>query len=122
MKKSLVILFAVLVAGCTKTVYLPKEVSHIEYRDRESVRVDSAYVRDSVFLAVRGDTVYLEKYRYRYLYRDRIIRDSVFKRDSIRVPYPVEVVREVRHVPRFFWWCFAAALAIVSAWIARLLR
>jgi hypothetical protein len=43
---------------------------------------------------MKGDTVWLE--RYSYLYRDKLIRDSVFIQDSIQVPYPVEVVKEVK--------------------------
>jgi hypothetical protein len=42
---------------------------------------------------MQGDTVWLEKYRY--LYRDKLVRDSVFVTDSIQVPYPVVEIKEI---------------------------
>ena len=64
-----------------------------KYVPAESVRVDSVYVarverdsiyeRDSVFVAVKADTVFVSRVQYRY--RDRIVRDtlSVVQRDTI---------------------------------------
>jgi hypothetical protein len=37
---------------------------------------------------IKGDTVWIEKYRN--LYVDRLKRDSVFLNDTVRIPYPVE--------------------------------
>jgi hypothetical protein len=42
-------------------------------------------------------------------YRDKIAKDSVFINDTIRVPYPVEVVKQVK-APLSSWqnfqvWC-----------------
>jgi len=86
MKKALfLILAAMLVAGCTKTLYVPVESVRTEYRDvhlRDSIyRYDSVYVRD------RGDTLFID--RYQRIYVDRYLRDSVILRDSVAVPYPV---------------------------------
>lgn len=49
-------------------------------------------------------------------YRDKIIRDSIFKIDTIRVPYPVEVIKQVK-APLTSWqnfqlWCGRILLAI----------
>ncbi|MDR2928082.1 MAG: hypothetical protein LBV41_07795, partial [Cytophagaceae bacterium] len=59
-------------------------------------------------------TVFFE--RYKYLYKDKIIRDSILKTDTIRVPYPVEIVTQVK-APLTGWqnfqiWCGIIALAI----------
>jgi hypothetical protein len=75
------------VLGCNKVVYVPVVSVRTEYRD--NYRRDSLYLRDSIFIRERGDTVWIEKYRY--LYRDKLIKDSVIINDTIRVPYPVEV-------------------------------
>ena len=58
-------------------------------QDGQRVR-DSIRLQDSIFVFVKGDTVRIEKYKY--LYRDRVVVDTVYKVqcDTIRVPYPVE--------------------------------
>jgi hypothetical protein len=75
-------------------VYVPVEAVKIEYRDN-FVR-DSVFLRDSISIRERGDTVFLEKYSYSY--RDKFVRDSVYINDTIRVPYPVEVEKPVKYV------------------------
>ncbi len=100
-----VILFAILLyilAGCGKTVYVPVESVKTEYRDNY-VR-DSITRYDSVYFAMKGDTVWLE--RYKYLWREKIVRDSVFVNDTVRVPYPVV---EEKIVYRLRWWQKALA-------------
>ena len=70
----------------TKTIYVPVESIRTEYKN--IVQKDSVHVLDSVYFAIRGDTVFKEKYRTTY--KDRLLRDSIFIQDTIRVPYPVE--------------------------------
>lgn len=74
--------------GSERIVEVP--VTKIEYKDKVKEKVDSIYVHDSTYMYVGGDTVYL--YKYRNVYRDKILRDtvSVVRVDSIAVPYPVE--------------------------------
>ena len=78
--------------ACGTTKYIPVETTRTEYRD--NFLRDSIYLRDSIFVKEKGDTLIVEKFRY--LYRDKIIRDSIFQIDTIRVPYPVEVVKQVK--------------------------
>ena len=74
--------------GSERIVEVP--VTKTEYKDRVKEKVDSVYIHDSTYMYVGGDTVYL--YKYRNVYRDKILRDtiSVVRVDSISVPYPVE--------------------------------
>lgn len=76
--------------SCRSIKYVPVETVRTEYRTRDSVRYDSIYQRDSVYLMFKGDTVYKykEKYLYKYLFLNKT--DTVIKTDSIQVPYPVE--------------------------------
>ena len=86
MKMLIFTLLLVLLLGCkARTVYVPVESTHTEYKDR--LRHDSIYLHDSIYMAKINDTIYFEKYRT--LYRDRIVRDSIYKNDTIRQPYPV---------------------------------
>jgi hypothetical protein len=81
-----------LCCSCGTIKYIPIESVRTEYR--HTATRDSIFLRDSIFVKEKGDTLIIEKYRY--LYRDRFLRDSVFIRDTIRVPYPIEKIKEVK--------------------------
>ena len=106
MKKTIIFYaLALLCCACGTTKYVPIESVRTEYRN--TATTDSVFLRDSIFIKEKGDTLIVEKYRY--LHRDRILRDSIFKTDTIHVPYPVEVVKEVKK-PLTGWqnfqiWC-----------------
>lgn len=76
-------------ASC-RTQYIPVESVRTEYKTRDSIRVDSIYNQDSIYVLVKGDTVY--QYRYKYLYKYQYLNrtDTMIKIDSVQVPYPVE--------------------------------
>lgn len=129
-KISILALIAALLmlAGC-KTKYIPFP----EYHARDSiymrVQYDSVYHLDSIFIIEKaiGDTIYIEKIRYRYIYRDKSRTDTLFvcRTDSVRVPIPFERRVEVKVI---YWWQKAlmifgvAALLYVLIWIARALK
>ncbi len=101
---------ATILLSCKSIKYVPVVTTKIEYRDN-FVR-DSIIRYDSVFVKDKGDTLILEKYRY--MYKNRIVKDSIFINDTIRVPYPVEVIKQVK-APLTSWqsfqiWCGRIAL------------
>lgn len=66
-------------------------------------RIDTTIVKDSVYFAVKGDTIYKEKYNT--LWRIKVAHDTINK----VVEKPVEVVRqsvktETKEVNRLYWW------------------
>lgn len=73
-----------------RTQYIPIETIRTEYKTRDSIRFDSIYQRDSVYMQIKGDSVYLYKYKYLYRYLTINKTDTVIKNDSIQVPYEVE--------------------------------
>lgn len=85
------IILLTLISGCTKTIYVPIESVRTEYKDR--LQRDSILLYDSVFIKLTNDTVWMEKYKFTY--RNKTIRDSVYINDTIRVPYPVIKYKEV---------------------------
>ena len=104
---------ALLCCACGTIKYVPIESVKTEYK--HTVTTDSVFLRDSIFVKEKGDTLIVEKYRY--LYKDRILRDSIFVNDTLRVPYPVEVIKEIKK-PLSRWqnfqvWCGRIALLIV---------
>lgn len=125
MKKLLTIaLLALVLAGCkTQTVYVPVESVRMEYKDH--ILRDSVYIRDSILMHTKGDTVFIEKYKM--VYKNKLVRDSVLITDSIQVPYPVTEYREVNRLnsfQSFQIWCGRIMLLLLAGyagvrWIKR---
>ena len=66
-------------------------------------RIDTTFVKDSVYFAVKGDTIYKE--RYNTLWRIKVAHDTINK----VVEKPVEVFRtsiktETKEVNRIYLW------------------
>ncbi len=76
--------------SCRSPQYIPVEKIKTEYKYVDRVQYDSIYVKDSVRYYTKGDTVFADRYlyRYKYLFINKV--DSFVKTDSIQVPYPVE--------------------------------
>ena len=91
----IIILLGLLALSSCKTKYVSVPEYHTRYVQKTDTlqKIDSVFVKDSVFVFKKGDTVIISKLlyrdRYKYLYRTQL--DSTIKRDSI--PYPV--VREL---------------------------
>lgn len=94
--RSVIYIFVVLLisgiwlTSCRSVQYVPVETVRTEYKTRDSIRFDSIYNHDSIYVLVKGDTVYQYKYKYLYKYQYLNRTDTVIKVDSIQVPYPVE--------------------------------
>lgn len=76
--------------SCRTVKYVPVETVKVDTTYINKLQRDSIYMLDSVYVKEKGDTVLIEKYKY--LYRDKLVRDTLYmaKTDSIQVPYPVE--------------------------------
>ena len=85
----ILLMLAICFVSC-RTQYIPVESVRTEYKTRDSTRYDSIYQRDRIYTLIKGDTVYLYRYKYLYRYLTTNRTDTILKNDSIRVPYPVE--------------------------------
>ena len=93
MKRLIYIIILLILAICfvsCRTQYIPVESVRTEYKTRDSIRFDSVYQRDSIYMLVKGDTVYQYKYKYLYRYLTMNRTDTIVKTDSIQTPYPAE--------------------------------
>ena len=84
------LLSGIWLSSCRSIQYVPVEAVRTEYQTRDSIRFDSIYHHDSVYVHVKGDTVYQYKYKYLYKYQYLNRTDTVIRTDSVQVPYPVE--------------------------------
>ena len=87
-------LIVLLLGGCKSKEYIAVPEYHTEYvcRTDTFAKVDSVYLKDSVFVYQRGDTIYHTKFTYRDRYHNiyKVKLDTIIKRDSVSIPYPIE--------------------------------
>lgn len=79
-----------MLCGCGGVQYVPVESVRTEYVVQERVQYDSIYLHDSVAVMSKADTVYMEKYKNKYLYKYIDRRDTLLRCDTIEIPIPVE--------------------------------
>lgn len=89
MARYIIAALLLLCIGCTTTKYVPIESVHTEYRDRVNIQRDSIYLRDSIYIENKGDTIVIERWRDRW--RDRIIRDTMRVNTTDTIQHIVEV-------------------------------
>lgn len=101
-------------ASCSSTKLMPV----VQNNDttsfiQRSARVDTVYLKDSVFVSEkqRGDTVYLTRVEWRDRWRTRVERDTVI---DVRVEKEVVQLPPERYVPPFYKRCTIAFWAIVA--------
>lgn len=85
----ILLMSAIWLSSC-RTQYIPVETVRTEYKTRDSIRVDSIYNQDSIYVLIKGDTVYQYRYKYLYKYQYPNRTDTVIRIDSVQVPYRVE--------------------------------
>lgn len=76
--------------ACKQVQYVPVETVRLDSIYLTQTQRDSILRYDSVYVADKGDTVWLEKYKY--VYRDRWRTDTLVsvRTDTVSVPVPVE--------------------------------
>ena len=83
-----VILFLCL-CGC-RTEYVPVESVRYDSLFSQQIVKDSVYMRDSVYVKDSGDTIFEYKYKYLYVYKDRVDTLYIERVSEKEIPYPVE--------------------------------
>lgn len=126
--KNVMLLFLLLLCGC-RTEYVPIESVRYDSVMIEKLMRDSVFVRDSVYLKEKGDTIYKYKDRFVYVYKNRV---DTFFAEKIRekeVPVPVERKLTWWEVVKMEWLdrIFAALVIValywtIKEWLARKIR
>ena len=125
MKRLIYIIMLLALAICflsCRTQYVPVETVRTEYKTRDSIRFDSIYQRDSIYMLVKGDTIYQYKYKYLYRYLTTNRTDTILKTDSIQIPYPVEkqLSRWQSIKIELGGWAFGLVIAFILMVIGRI--
>lgn len=100
--------------GCKTKEYIKVPSVRTEYvcRTDTFAKLDSIYMKDSVYVFQKGDTVFHNKVVYRDRYHNiyKVKTDTIIKRDSVSVPYPKNEQR-LMSLGR----CYIAFLFILAA-------
>lgn len=112
---------SVLLAGCSPRIV---EKVRTEYITETVHHRDTTYSRDSIYIRewLKGDTVFVDRFRDRYIYRDRW-KDSVKVVEvhdttsvQVKVDKPLSGIQKAKIGA--FWWLLSAVI-LLSAWIFR---
>ena len=91
----------------TDTITIPTN----QHYNRDSVYI---YQHDSVLIAGRNDTVFVDRWHTQV--REKVVQST----DTIYQIKPFEVVREVKHVPKFYKGCAWALAGIVMLGVGKI--
>ena len=122
-KYVLTTLLLLVVWSCRTTEYVPVEVIKSDTTYINKVKRDSIYQLDSVYILDRGDTILITKTKY--LYKDRLVRDTIYRSrvDSVQVPYPVE--RQLTRWEQFRLdvggWAIGTIIIIILIMVGRMI-
>lgn len=100
------ILIALIVSIClfsckttTKVIEVPIETIKTEYIDK--VKYDSIYLKDSIIILQKGDTVYNTKIYYQYKYK--YLKDTICIKDTVQIPVKITEVKEINKIYTHQW-------------------
>lgn len=121
-KRLCIILLTLAIWSCKSGRYIPVETVRTDSIYINQVQRDSIYRHDSIYIREKGDTVWME--RYKYVYRDKVVHDTMYvnRTDTIREPYPVEkeLTRWQQMKLELGGWAFGIIIAfalIIIGWI-----
>ena len=98
MRTAILLTLVLFIASCKQTEYVT-----IPSVERDSIYItkvekDSVLVRDSIIIRSNADTVFVEKWKT--IYKSRVSTDTMYIERTDSIPYPVEVVKERRYIPK----------------------
>lgn len=110
-----------MLVGC-KTTYVPIEKEVVKYDSIyiTKVKVDSIKEIDSVFVNtyIKGDTIYQDKYKYVYRYKDKLRIDTMLveRVDSFYIEEPIMIEKQLSWWQKFKQDIGGMAIGIVLIW------
>ena len=110
-----------LLSGCSPKIIEHEVVKH-DTTYVEKIRRDSIYMHDSIYVHeyTKGDTVYRERDRWHYAWRDRLVHDSIYlaKTDSIFIVKTREIEHPISGWQWFQIWAGRIALILAAGCFA----
>lgn len=107
--KKVAFVLALLLIGCTKYVPVTTIQKEIQYIDKYVK--DSIYTADTVRIYESGDTIFNDRIKYVYFYKE--IRDTLYHTRIDSISYPVEVVKTKAVTPKWAWYTLVISVVCV---------
>ena len=104
----------------------PRIIEHTktEYVYRDRIVRDSLYLHDSIYVKeyIKGDTVFTQKFVYKYIYKDKYRTDTLLREVHDTTQIPVQIEKPLSWAQKTklgaFWWLLGAVVALL-AWTFR---
>lgn len=97
---AIAIILLFLLTSCKQIEYIPVIEHKTDTTYITKVQKDSVWLHDSVFVSVKGDTTWIEKFHTKYITKE--VHDTLYKARVDSIPVPYEVVKEV--AAELSWW------------------
>lgn len=107
--KRLFFALTLLLVGCARYIPVTTIQKEIQYIDKY-VR-DSIYTADTTRIYESGDTIFNDRIKYIYIYKE--LRDTLFYHKTDSIPYPVEVVKTKSVAPKWAWATLGVSILFV---------
>lgn len=90
----------ILCSGCETVRYVQVPITHTDTLWKSTMSYDSVYVRDSIHIKEKGDTVWIDRWHTKFVSKE--MHDTLYKSrvDTVGVPYPIEKMVE----KELSWW------------------
>ena len=116
--------------GCSPTKLATdanREATRTEYRERLQTDSVHVYLRDSIHVRERGDTVFVNVYKTHVAYRERLRIDTISLTDTVTTTLRETIVEETNRLTGWQYfqiWTgrIAAALIVVYMALKRFLK
>ena len=110
--RTTVILLLLFILGSCRSRHLPiSENNTADSLRAITVRSDSIVVHDSIYIVERDDTVF--QYKYKYIYRDRVLHDTLHHHLCDTITQFVEVEKQLT-----FWQQKKMEIGSLVMWLA----
>ena len=86
----LFVLAVLSLAACKQVQYVPVETVRLDSIYLTQTLRDSIYKYDSIYVRDKGDTVFVDRYKYMFIDKVRVDTMVAVRVDTLSVPYPVE--------------------------------
>ena len=99
----------------------PRIIEHTktEYVYRDRIVRDSLYLHDSIYVKeyIKGDTVFTQKFVYKYIYKDKYRTDTLLREVHDTTQIPVQIEKPLSWAQKTklgaFWWLLGAVAALL---------
>lgn len=113
------LILLICLCACRQIQYIPVKTIKVDTTYISKIKIDSIYQKDSIYIESIGDTVFVNKYAYKYKYlekHDTLWRERVDTIQTVRIiEAPLSIWQKTK---MNLGLCFIGALVVIAGIIA----